>query len=83
MKRIYFGMIPVPWIFATLLFLNGKLDTSRPDSGSGHGRRKIRNGRVLPRSRRLVVTSWRTGAEWNESPWIKTILTASNGETTS
>ena len=24
MKRIYFGMIPVPWIFAGLFFLNGR-----------------------------------------------------------
>ena len=28
MKRIYFGMIPVPWIFAGMLFLNGKFRTS-------------------------------------------------------
>jgi hypothetical protein len=57
-KRIYFGMIPVPWIFAGLLFLNGKLDTSRPIRVPATVVGKFStNG--LPRSRRLVVTSWR------------------------
>jgi hypothetical protein len=58
MKRVYFGMIPVPWIFAALLFLNGKLDTSRPVRIPATIVGKFStNG--LPRSRRLVVTSWR------------------------
>jgi hypothetical protein len=58
MKRVYFGMIPVPWIFAAMLFLNGKLDTSRPVRIPATIVGKFStNG--LPRSRRLVVTSWR------------------------
>ena len=60
MKRIYFGMIPVPWIFAGLLFLNGKLDTSRPVRIPATVVGKFATG-GLPRSRRLVVTSWRYG----------------------
>src|ERR1039457_6121765 len=60
MKRIYFGMIPVPWIFAGLLFLNGKLDTSRPVRIPATVVGKFATG-GLPRSRRLVVTSWRHG----------------------
>ena len=57
-KRIYFGMIPVPWIFAGMLFLNGKLDTTRPIRVPATVVGKFStNG--LPRSRRLVVTSWR------------------------
>jgi hypothetical protein len=57
-KRIYFGMMPVPWIFAGMLFLNGKLDTSRPIRVPATVVGKFStNG--LPRSRRLVVTSWR------------------------
>jgi hypothetical protein len=57
-KRIYFGMIPVPWIFAGMLFLNGRLDTSRPIRVPATVVGKFStNG--LPRSRRLVVTSWR------------------------
>jgi hypothetical protein len=60
MKRIYFGMIPVPWIFAGLLFLNGRLDTSRPVRIPATVVSKFATG-GLPRSRRLVVTSWRYG----------------------
>ena len=60
MKRIYFGMIPVPWIFAGMLFLNGKLDTSRPIRIPATVVGKFATS-GLPRSRRLVVTSWRGG----------------------
>lgn len=59
MKRIYFGMIPVPWIFAALLFLNGRLDTSTPVRIPATVVSKFATG--LPRSRRLVVSSWRYG----------------------
>ena len=58
-KRIYFGMVPVPWIFAAMLFLNGKLDTSRPVQIPATVVGKFSTG-GLPRSRRLVVTSWRS-----------------------
>jgi hypothetical protein len=57
-KRIYFGMVPVPWIFAAMLFLNGRLDTSRPVQIPATVVGKFSTG-GLPRSRRLVVTSWR------------------------
>ena len=60
MKRVYFGMIPVPWIFAGLLFLNGRLDTSRPIRVPAMVVGKVSTG-AFPRSRRLVVTSWRAG----------------------
>ena len=60
MKRVYFGMIPVPWVFASLLFLNGKLDTSRPIREPATIVGKVSTG-AFPRSRRLVVTSWRIG----------------------
>lgn len=62
MKRIYFGMIPVPWIFACLLFLNGKLDNSRPMRIPATVVGKVAIGR-FPRSRRLIVTSWRYGRQ--------------------
>jgi hypothetical protein len=62
LKRIYFGMIPVPWIFAGMLFLNGKLDTSRPIRVPATVVGKFATG-GLPRSRRLLVTSWRGGKQ--------------------
>jgi hypothetical protein len=60
MKRVYFGMIPVPLILAGLLFLNGKLDSSLPIRVPATVIGKVAIG-VFPRSRRLVVTSWRMG----------------------
>jgi len=60
MKRVYFGMIPVPWIFAGLLFFNAKLDTSPPIRVPARVVGKVSIG-AFPRSRRLVVTSWRMG----------------------
>jgi hypothetical protein len=60
LKRTYFGMIPVPWIFAGMLFLNGKLDTSPPIRVHATVVGKFSTNGV-PRSRRLVVTSWRGG----------------------
>jgi len=60
MKRIYFGMIPVPWIFAGMLFLNGRLDNSTPIRVPATVVGKVSTG-AFPRSRRLIVTSWRAG----------------------
>ncbi len=65
MKRIYFGMIPVPWIFASMLFLNGKLDTSRPVRVPSTVEGKFSMGR-LPRVRRLIVASWRNGRRFEQ-----------------
>src|SRR5580704_13785025 len=50
MKRIYFGLI----------FLNGKLDSSRPIRVPATVVGKVATG-AFPRSRRLIVTSWRYG----------------------
>jgi hypothetical protein len=60
LKRIYYGLIPLPWLLASLLLGNGALDTSPPT---------IEGARVVGKfgmrgpvaSRRLVVTSWRAG----------------------
>jgi len=66
-KRIYFGMIPVPWIFAALLLLNGQLDTSRPIRFHATVVGKVSVGH-LPHIRRLVVTSWRGGRRIERIP---------------
>jgi len=61
LKRIYFGLIPLPWVFAAMLYCNGKFDTAAQTRYSAQvvGRFNM-NGLVL-QSRRLVVTSWRAG----------------------
>jgi len=66
-KRIYFGMIPVPWIFAAMLLLNGQLDTSPRIRVPATVVGKLSVG-MLPRSRRLVVTSWRGGRRIERIP---------------
>jgi len=60
MKRIYFGLIPVPWVLAALLFVNGRFDSSVPHAESAViiGKASIAG---IPRGYRLMVTSWRGG----------------------
>jgi hypothetical protein len=63
LKRVYYGLIPVPWLLAALLFANGALDRAAP---------RIVEARVIGEfsmrgpvpSRCLVVTSWREGHRW-------------------
>src|SRR4029077_6352216 len=59
-KRIYFGLLPVPWILAGLLFVNGKFDGDPPRAETASVVGKF----SMPgfwRTERLVVTSWREG----------------------
>jgi hypothetical protein len=62
LKRIYAGFIPLPWILAAALFLNGRLDSQRnvtyhPTTvDSKYNMRGIVRG-----TRRLFVHSWREG----------------------
>ncbi len=60
MKRIYFGLIPVPWVLAALLFVNGRFDSSIPRTEPAAIIGKV-SVAGLPRGYRLVVTSWRGG----------------------
>jgi hypothetical protein len=60
LKRIYYGLVPVPWLLTALMLANGALDHSAPH---------IEEARVVGKfsmpgaihSRRLVVNSWRDG----------------------
>ena len=60
LKRIYFALLPIPWILSALLFANGKLDTSpvRRETVSVVGKFSMPG---ILRTQRLVVTSWREG----------------------
>ncbi len=60
LKRVYFGFLPVPWILAGLLFINGKLDTTPPQRETTSVVGKFSMPGVL-RTQRLVVASWREG----------------------
>jgi hypothetical protein len=62
LKRIYSGFIPLPWILAATLFVNGRLDSQKnmayypTDVVSKFNMKGIVRG-----SRRLHVRSWRPG----------------------
>src|SRR5260370_41019746 len=60
MKRVYNGFIPLPWILAATLFVNGRLDSHKnvayyPTAVVGRFNMKG----IVKGSRRLVVRSWR------------------------
>jgi hypothetical protein len=60
MKRVYYGLIPIPWLLGVLLFANGALDGSKPHIEEARVVSKFAMTGPVP-SRRLVVTSWRDG----------------------
>jgi hypothetical protein len=62
LKRIYAGFIPLPWILAATLFINGRLDAQKnvvyyPTTVEGRFNMKG----IVRGSRRLLVRSWRDG----------------------
>jgi hypothetical protein len=69
LKRIYYGFIPLPWLLAAALFLNGKLDSPKnlayhPSSVEN---RFYMKGLVRG-SRRLFVEGWRGGQKIERLP---------------
>jgi hypothetical protein len=60
LRRIYYGLIPLPWLLSTLLLINGALDRAPPQMQEARVIGKFSMGGALP-SRRLIVTSWREG----------------------
>lgn len=60
MRRIFVGLVPVPWLLAALLFVNGHFDTTRPVPYVATVVGKFTMPGAL-HSTRLVVTSWRVG----------------------
>lgn len=62
MKRVYNGFVPLPWILAATLFINGRLDSPKnvvyyPTVVVARFNMKG----IVKGSRRLVVRSWRDG----------------------
>jgi len=60
LRRVFVGLVPVPWLLAALLFANGKFDTAPPVNHMTSVVGKFTMPGTL-RSTRLVVTSWRPG----------------------
>ncbi|HKV06423.1 MAG TPA: hypothetical protein VJO53_15105 [Candidatus Acidoferrales bacterium] len=60
LKRVYYGLVPLPWLLAALLLANGALDRGPPKIEEARVVGKFAMAGALP-TRRLVVTSWREG----------------------
>jgi hypothetical protein len=58
LKRVYYGLVPIPWLLAALLIVNGGLDRGAPQIAQERVVGKFAMAGALP-IRRLVVTSWR------------------------
>jgi len=67
-KRLFFGLVPLPWIVAMMIFTNGKFDTAPPKRISARVISRFNMPGLLFKSRRLVVTSWRSGHEVERLP---------------
>jgi len=67
MKRIYYGLIPLPWLLAALLLVNGALDRSRARGEETRVVGKFSMPGPVP-NRRLIVTSWREGRRFERVP---------------
>ena len=60
LKRIYAGFIPLPWMLAAAIFLNGKLDATKNIAYiPTQVQSKFLMKGLVRGSRRLVVRSWR------------------------
>jgi len=62
LKHLFTGLIPIPFILVTALFLNGRLDSPKDvtyHSASVYGRYQMKG--VVRGTRRLFVNSWREG----------------------
>ncbi|MBI1750404.1 MAG: hypothetical protein HY234_16025 [Acidobacteria bacterium] len=67
LKRVCYGLLPVPWLLAGLLFLNGRFDSAPPTSHATVVVGKFAMPGML-RSSRLVVLSWRPGVRIERVP---------------
>jgi hypothetical protein len=62
LKRIFYGLVPLPWIFAAIIFANGRLDSAKDiayHKTTIIGRFNMKG--LVRGSRRLYVRSWREG----------------------
>ncbi|MGH9730715.1 MAG: hypothetical protein ACRD4A_03370 [Candidatus Acidiferrales bacterium] len=60
LKRIFHGLVPLPWLLGTLLFINGALDRSPPQNFQTTVVSRFAMPGLLP-MHQLIVTSWSDG----------------------
>jgi hypothetical protein len=67
LRRIFRGLLPLPWMLSVLLYVNGRFDTSHPTIAVTHVvSRFTMPGLVRPH--RLIVQSWRPGNRLERLP---------------
>lgn len=62
LKRMFHGLVPLPWLLGTLLFVNGALDRSPPQNFDATVVSRFAMPGLLP-MHQLIVTSWRGNSE--------------------
>jgi hypothetical protein len=67
LKRVYYGLVPIPWLLSALLIVNGGLDRGAPQIERERVVGKFAMAGALP-IRRLVVTSWREDHRFERIP---------------
>jgi hypothetical protein len=68
LKRVFFAFVPLPWIFASMLFVNGKFDYSKPTPEPARVEGKFSMPGPWMRTKRLIVPSWRDGHRFERVP---------------
>jgi hypothetical protein len=67
LKRVYYALIPLPWLLAILLLANGALDRYPVHIEQARVISKFSMSGPVP-NRRLIVTSWREGHRLERIP---------------
>jgi hypothetical protein len=67
LKRVYYGLIPIPWLLSALLLANGAADTAPRHVVETHVVGKFAMRGPVP-TRRLIVNSWREGQRVERIP---------------
>jgi len=60
LRRVFRGLLPLPWMLSVLLFVNGRFDTASPAIAVTHVVSKFTMPGLV-RPHRLIVQSWRPG----------------------
>jgi hypothetical protein len=69
LKRLCYGLLPISWLLTSLLFFNGRFDSSPPVSHPTLVVGKFSMPGML-RTSRLVVNSWRPGVRFERIPTL-------------
>jgi hypothetical protein len=67
LRRIFRGLLPLPWVLSLLLFVNGRLDKTPPDMAVTRVVSKFTMPGLV-RPHRLIVRSWRDNGRLERVP---------------